>query len=388
MTTNARRRVAGRRPSGAARATSRQAGATRPRPRWCQASAAAPAVAHASASVETRSGTPFERSRSKRLWKSRSPSTTTRCTIDCSTATPTIPTATRRERAARRARQVAPHPRSQRSEPDAPRSLGCRDARRASCPRVLSAAAVLAYGWFEAGLAPEARARGLDPGLPAPLDGVRIGHLSDFHLGARFSPRQTARASAPPRGPRIETRTPRLRHRRSCVPPRGEASPAGCSHGSTGRTSCWGTTTLQSRGTRSHAPRSSTTSSARGCCATRRRRSTGGERVSSWASIRRRTGRNRTPPRPRGPRRPPAAPALPLPGHRPHAARRVVRPHPRRPPPRRADLHPLAGPSHHARRIHARARSPASTRPTPASCTCRLEPGRPSSRSGSSRARR
>ena len=77
----------------APRATARQTGATRRRPGRCQAIAAAAAVPHASANVETRSGTPFERSRSKRLWKSRSPSTTTRCTIDWSTAMPTIPTA-------------------------------------------------------------------------------------------------------------------------------------------------------------------------------------------------------------------------------------------------------------------------------------------------------
>lgn len=43
--------------------------------------------------------------------------------------------------------------------------------------------AVLAYGWFEAGWL---RTRILDvpvAGLPAALDGLRIAHLSDFHLG-------------------------------------------------------------------------------------------------------------------------------------------------------------------------------------------------------------
>jgi hypothetical protein len=45
------------------------------------------------------------------------------------------------------------------------------------------AAAVLAYGWFEAGwLRTRVRDVRLD-GLPAQLDGVRIAHLSDFHLG-------------------------------------------------------------------------------------------------------------------------------------------------------------------------------------------------------------
>src|SRR5215207_2002186 len=41
----------------------------------------------------------------------------------------------------------------------------------------------MAYGWFEAGWL---RTRVLDvpiEGLPAELDGLRIAHLSDFHLG-------------------------------------------------------------------------------------------------------------------------------------------------------------------------------------------------------------
>jgi uncharacterized protein len=45
------------------------------------------------------------------------------------------------------------------------------------------AAAALAYGWFEAGWL---RTRILEvpvDGLPAELDGLRIAHLSDFHLG-------------------------------------------------------------------------------------------------------------------------------------------------------------------------------------------------------------
>ena len=45
------------------------------------------------------------------------------------------------------------------------------------------AAAGLAYGWFEAGWV---RLRELDvriPGLPQALDGLRVTHLSDFHLG-------------------------------------------------------------------------------------------------------------------------------------------------------------------------------------------------------------
>jgi uncharacterized protein len=45
------------------------------------------------------------------------------------------------------------------------------------------AAAGLAYGWFEAGWV---RLRELEvriPGLPEALDGLRVAHLSDFHLG-------------------------------------------------------------------------------------------------------------------------------------------------------------------------------------------------------------
>ncbi len=48
---------------------------------------------------------------------------------------------------------------------------------------VAAVVAVVAWGWFEAGWV---RFRVLDvevPGLPAELDGVRIVHLSDFHLG-------------------------------------------------------------------------------------------------------------------------------------------------------------------------------------------------------------
>ena len=44
-------------------------------------------------------------------------------------------------------------------------------------------AAVAAYGWFEAGWV-RLRSREVSlPGLPAELAGLRIAHLSDFHLG-------------------------------------------------------------------------------------------------------------------------------------------------------------------------------------------------------------
>jgi predicted MPP superfamily phosphohydrolase len=57
--------------------------------------------------------------------------------------------------------------------------------RRAGAFRFLGAAAAagLGWGWFEAGWV---RLRELEvevPGLPPDLDGLRIAHLSDFHLG-------------------------------------------------------------------------------------------------------------------------------------------------------------------------------------------------------------
>lgn len=50
-----------------------------------------------------------------------------------------------------------------------------------------AAVALAVYGWIEAGWL---RTRVIDvsvPELPEALDGFRIGHLSDFHLGARLS---------------------------------------------------------------------------------------------------------------------------------------------------------------------------------------------------------
>ncbi len=50
---------------------------------------------------------------------------------------------------------------------------------------VIAACAVLAYSWFEAGWL-ERRVLDVEiPGLPPDLVGLRIAHLSDFHLGAR-----------------------------------------------------------------------------------------------------------------------------------------------------------------------------------------------------------
>ncbi len=83
---------------------------------------------------------------------------------------------------------------------------------------VLASAAVaaLVYGWFEAGWL---RTRVLEvdvEGLPAALDGLRIGHLSDFHLGAPLSRGNRASAhavdwvAAAAAGPRVRDGGPRL----------------------------------------------------------------------------------------------------------------------------------------------------------------------------------
>ena len=56
----------------------------------------------------------------------------------------------------------------------------------------------LAYGWFEAGWLRTRVREVAIPDLPETLDGLRLGHLSDFHLGARLSRgnRATERAVA------------------------------------------------------------------------------------------------------------------------------------------------------------------------------------------------
>jgi predicted MPP superfamily phosphohydrolase len=64
--------------------------------------------------------------------------------------------------------------------------------RRAVAPLAACGAAALAWGHFEAGWV-RLRTRELRlPRLPSELDGIRIGHLSDFHLGV---PSRGARAS-------------------------------------------------------------------------------------------------------------------------------------------------------------------------------------------------
>ncbi|MHB8468211.1 MAG: metallophosphoesterase [Gaiellaceae bacterium] len=61
-------------------------------------------------------------------------------------------------------------------------STGCL-ARRAGSALGTAASLGLGWGWFEAGWV---RLRELElavPGLPPALDGLRVAHLSDFHLG-------------------------------------------------------------------------------------------------------------------------------------------------------------------------------------------------------------
>ena len=56
-------------------------------------------------------------------------------------------------------------------------------ARRAGAALGLIAAGGLSWGWFEAGWVRLRRVVVRIPDLPEQLDGVRIVHLSDFHLG-------------------------------------------------------------------------------------------------------------------------------------------------------------------------------------------------------------
>ena len=85
------------------------------------------------------------------------------------------------------------------------------------------ALALLAWGVFEAGWL---RCRVLDveiDGLPEELDGLRIAHLSDFHLGVRSrGPCRDREGRRLGRGPPAR---PRLRHRRPRLEPERRAAP-------------------------------------------------------------------------------------------------------------------------------------------------------------------
>ena len=212
-----------------------------------------------------------------------------------------------------------------------------------------AAAVVLVYGWLEAGWL---RTRVLEVplrGLPPALDGVRIGHLSDFHLGARFSlgNRASVKAAA-----WVAARDPAL----VCVTgdlvshPRGEARLRRLLAGLDRPFVVLGNHDVAV--TRDPFSRAAELHDLERAQLLRDEAQTvdlRGERVSVVGVDPETFRAGACPsPRPHRPRREPPASALPLPGHHPHAARRVVRPHPGGPPPRRADLPPVAGSSDHA----------------------------------------
>ena len=92
--------------------------------------------------------------------------------------------------------------------------------RIASLPRsALAARRSPAWGWFEAGWLRTRVARGRARGVPPELDGLRIAHLSDFHLGVPRAASAPSRTPSPGWSP-APARS-RLRHRRPRLAPRG-----------------------------------------------------------------------------------------------------------------------------------------------------------------------
>ena len=213
--------------------------------------------------------------------------------------------------------------------------------RRSGSPRSRSSRwSLLACGLFEAGWL---RTRVLEveiEGLPPELDGLRIAHLSDFHLGvpSRGRVRDRARRGL---GGRAAAR-PRLRHRRPrLAPARACRSSCGCSARSSGRSSCSATTTSPSPAIRSRGRREldglgdvgvllRDEAVDRRACAAGASRSSASTRESYRARDGAAVGARRR-------RRRPPDPALPLPGHRAPASRRRLPPRPRRAPPRGSD---------------------------------------------------
>ena len=155
------------------------------------------------------------------------------------------------------------------------RSLGCRDAGRRS-RRCVPRVGLLVYGWLEAGwLRTPRRSTSRFPELPAALDGLRIGHLSDFHLGAAFSRGNSAGEARGATGSR--NANPDI----VCItgdlvshPAWRASAPVAALPGSMPRLSCSETTTWRSRAIPSRRPPSCAISSARACSVTRPRRST------------------------------------------------------------------------------------------------------------------
>ncbi len=130
---------------------------------------------------------------------------------------------------------------------------------RSTVPTTLAAA--VAWGWFEAGWV---RLRELEvelPGLPAELDGLRIAHLSDFHLGSAVARRARGRArrssGSAERRPDLAAITGDL-----LTQPRGEPRLRELVGGSECRRSrCSATTTWRSPATRRRVRRTCATSS-------------------------------------------------------------------------------------------------------------------------------
>ena len=171
-------------------------------------------------------------------------------------------------------------------------------------------------------------------GLPAELDGLRVAHLSDFHLGPPG--RGARRADVPSTGSRSETGA-RLRHGRPGLAPARRAVAAGVAR--TAGTAVRGPReSRRRRDAGSLLGRSGASMTSRrppSCSRTRRRPlSCGDAAFRSWASIRARTApaalRRRLSPTPRRTSGSFSATSLPC-GER---CPRGVPPHARRPSPR------------------------------------------------------
>ena len=150
------------------------------------------------------------------------------------------------------------------------------------------------------------------PGLPPELDGLRIAHLSDFHLGVP-SPGSGGRARR--RLGRGAAARSRRGHRRPADASAGRAAAAGAGGAVAARRSrCSATTTSRSRATRSRARRTCATSSRRAAARRGRTIELRGKSVQiAGVDPRLIVRRLVAPERPVGRRRP-AHPALPLPG--------------------------------------------------------------------------
>ena len=233
----------------------------------------------------------------------------------------------------------------------------------------------MAYGWFEAGWL---RTRVLDvpvAACPQELDGLRIAHLSDFHLGPPS--RGARRGAAGGRlGARAEARSHRRHRRPALAPARARAARRGASRPRRVRGAREPRRRRHARSVLSRCPRSA---------ACRRRCSTTTSRLLDLRGVpvqlagtaprpcglASRTRSGRRVPHPPQPLPAPARTWLPARARRPHARRPDRAALPGREAPPRAP--PLAAD-----------RGPVPRRRT-SRCTSRPASARPSSRSGSSR---